>query len=170
MGEVLVRAERPEDFAAARAVHKAAFAPSEVEAPLVDALRSAGETVPELCLVAVQDEQVVGHIVYSRVRLESGHEALALAPMAVAPDRQRAGIGTLLVNDSLNRARETEYPLVIVVGHPEYYPRFGFEPAADLGLAAPWEIPPPAWMALRLPSYSPEARGMVEYAAAFADA
>ena len=100
-------------------MHAEAFAPSEVEAPLVDALRSAEATVPELCLVAVDRDSVIGQIVYSRARLESGHEVLALAPMAVSPGRQRAGVGSLLVRESLERARETEFPLVVVLGHPE---------------------------------------------------
>ena len=94
---------------------------------------------------------------------------LALAPMAVLPEHQRSGAGSALVTESLRRARETDFPLVIVVGHPEYYPRFGFEPAEALGLEAPFELPSEAWMAYRLPAYAPAATGTVIYPPAFAE-
>ena len=163
-----VRPERPEDFAAARAVHDRAFGEGSSEGGLVDALRAERAHVPELCLVAVEgDDVVVGHVFFSRARLESGHEALALAPMAVLPERQNAGVGSRLVEASLHAARATAFPLVVVLGHPAYYPRFGFAPAAELGVRAPWDVPPEAWMAYRLPAYEREARGLVTYARAF---
>jgi putative acetyltransferase len=124
--------------------------------------------VPELCLVAVEDGDVVGHVMFSRATLDSGHEVLTLAPMAVVPERQRAGIGTALVDEALRRARETEHGLVVVLGHPAYYPRFGFEPAGALGIEAPFDVPAEAWMALRLPAYRSEMAGLLTYAAAFA--
>jgi putative acetyltransferase len=163
-----VRPEFPHDAEAIRAVHEQAFAPSDAEARLVDLLRDGGELEHELCLVAVEDERVVGHIAFSRARLSSGDEVLALAPMAVLPERQSRGIGEALVREALHRARATRFPLVIVLGHAAYYPRFGFEPADALGLEAPFEVPPGAWMALKLPGYRPEARGRVTYADAFA--
>jgi putative acetyltransferase len=123
--------------------------------------------VPDLCLVAERDGEVVGHICFSEARLESGDAALALGPMAVVPQLQRHAIGSALVEEALRRASGTDYPLVMVVGHPEYYPKFGFEPADALGLSAPWDIPPEAWMARRLPAYRAEARGLVSYAAPF---
>jgi putative acetyltransferase len=163
-----VRPEAAPDHPAIRRVHELAFAPSAGEARLVDELRKAGDLVPELCLVAVDVDQVVGHIAYSRARLESGYEVLSLAPMGVLPDRQRSGIGSALVRESLERAAETDFPLVVVLGHPEYYPRFGFEPAAPLGVLDPYGAPAEAWMAQRLPRYVPEARGLVTYPEAFA--
>jgi putative acetyltransferase len=163
-----VRPEAAPDHHAIRRVHEQAFAPSRGEARLVDELRAAGDLVPELCLVAVEGGEVVGHIAYSRARLESGHEVLSLAPMGVLPQRQRSGIGSALVRESLERAAATDFPLVVVLGHPEYYPRFRFEPAAPLGLVDPYDAPPEAWMAKRLPGYVPEARGRVTYAEAFA--
>jgi predicted N-acetyltransferase YhbS len=87
--------------------------------------------------------------------------------MAVLPERQRDGVGSLLVAAALERARGTAFPLVVVLGHPAYYPRFGFEPAAGYGVLAPWDVPPEAWMAHWLPAYDPEARGLVTYAPAF---
>jgi len=97
----------------------------------------------------------------------TGDEALALAPMAVVPGRQRQGVGTALIEEALRRAEETGFPLIVVVGHAAYYPRFGFEPAAALGLRAPFDVPPEAWMARRLPAHAPRARGLITYADAF---
>jgi putative acetyltransferase len=141
-----------------------------VEAQIVEALRESEAHVPELCLVAIHDGSVVGHIAFSRVRLESGPEVLALAPMAVLPEYQLQGAGSALVSEALERAAETHFPLIVVVGHADYYPRFGFESADALGIEAPFEVPPEAWMAFRLPSYTPEARGTVIYPDAFASA
>ena len=138
-----------------------------MEAQLVEALRESEAHVPELCLVAIHDGSVVGHIAFSRARVASGHEVLALAPMAVLPEQQRQGAGTALVSEALRRAGETEFPLVVVVGHAEYYPRFGFEPADALGIQAAFEVPSEAWMAYRLPAYTPDARGALVYADAF---
>ena len=162
-----IRPERPEDADGARAVHERAFGADSGEAGLVDALRADGAHVPELCLVAIEGETVAGHVFYSRARLASGHEVLALAPMAVLPERQRAGVGSRLVEASLRRAADTPFPLVVVLGHPEYYPRFGFVPAVEYGVLAPWEVPPEAWMVHLLPAYDQAARGVVTYAEAF---
>jgi putative acetyltransferase len=163
-----VRPETGADRDAIWHVHERAFAPSIGEAKLVDELRAAGDLVVDLCLVAEDAGEVVGHIAYSRAGLDSGHEALALAPMAVLPERQRHGIGSALVRESLDRAATTGFPLVVVLGHPEYYPRFGFEPGAGHGILDPYGVPPEAWMVHLLPAYTPEARGLVKYAEAFA--
>ena len=162
-----IRAERPEDFAAIRAVHLEAFGPQSPEADLVEALRAAGAHVPELCLVALRDGDVAGHVMFSRAVLDSGDAVLALGPMGVRPALQRRGAGSALVAAALRRAADTDHPLVVVVGHAEYYPRFGFEPAGDRGVRAPWEVPPEAWMVHVLPAYRPTARGTVRYAEAF---
>jgi putative acetyltransferase len=166
--ELVIRTEEPSDRDAVRAVNEAAFETS-TEADLVDALRAGGEAVPELCLVAEAGGAVVGHICFSRARLdESGVEILALAPMAVAPEHQRNGIGSELVRQGLERAEATEFPLVVVLGHPDFYPRFGFDPASAYGIACPYDgVPPEAWMAYTLPSYEPGSRGTVVYAGAF---
>jgi putative acetyltransferase len=162
-----VRAEQPDDFETIRDVHERAFGSRE-EADLVDALRSSRVHVPDLCLVALRGESIVGHIAFSRARLDSGHPVLALAPMGVVPTHQRRGAGSALVSEALRRAAETDYPLVVVVGHPAHYPRFGFEPAASLGVEAPFEVPAEAWMAHRLPAYAADVRGTVIYPDAFA--
>ena len=162
-----IRPEESSDFDEIRRLLEAAFEPSTVEAPLVDALRDEGAGVPDLCLVALEGDAIAGHIFYSLATLDSDHEVLALAPMAVVPGRQRSGIGSRLIEESLRRAEETDYPLIVVVGHAGYYPRFGFRPAAEYGLEAQWELPPEAWMARPLPAYEPSVRGRVSYPAAF---
>jgi putative acetyltransferase len=96
-----VRPEAPDDFGAVRLVHDEAFAPSTVEAEPVDALRAAGDHVPKLCLVPLDDGEVVGHIAFSRARLESGGEVLALAPMGGMPEHQR--MGAALMEEALRR-------------------------------------------------------------------
>ena len=162
-----IRTETPADFDAIRAVHTEAFAPSAVEAQLVDDLRAEGALVTDLCLVATEGNAVIGHIAYSRAALDSGHEILVLAPMGVLVDHQRSGVGVQLIGQSMRKAALTDFPLVSVLGHPGYYPRFGFEPARPLGIEPPFDVPDEAWMARRLPRYTDEARGTVRYADAF---
>jgi putative acetyltransferase len=163
-----VRDETPDDAEGIRAVHTSAFAPSAVEAQLVDDLRTQDALVRDLCLVATEDDIVIGHIAFSRATLDSGHEILVLAPMAVLPEHQRKGVGCQLIGQSMRRAALTDFPLVSVVGHADYFPQFGFEQAAPLGIEAPFDVPQEAWMARRLARYTDEARGKVTYAEAFA--
>lgn len=163
-----VSPEAPRDATAIRDVHLGAFAPARTEADLVDALRAGDAYVPELCLVALHGDTVAGHIAFSRALLDSGHPVLALAPVGVLPERQRDGAGSALIREGLRRAARTEFGLVVVLGHAAYYPRFGFEPAGDLGIVAPFPVPPEAWMAHRLPAYEPQMRGTVAYPPALA--
>lgn len=144
-----------------------AFAPSREEADIVEALRASAAHLPDLCLVALRDGEVVGHIAFSRARLDSGPAVAVLGPVAVLPEHQRRGVGSALVSEGLRRAGETEFPVVVLVGHPAYYPRFGFESADALGISAPVAVPSPAWMAYRLPAYRPDVRGTVVFPAAF---
>ena len=147
---VHIRAERPEDSSLIRHVNELAFG-APAEADLVDALRLAcGDA---LSLVA-DDGAIVGHILFTPVVVEDRQRhvvGMGLAPMAVRPDRQRQGIGLQLVRRGLDILRERGCPFVVVVGHPEYYPRFGFEPASTRGLVSQWEgIPDSAFMVLVL--------------------
>ena len=104
-----------------RRVLQQAFGRAASEADLVHALRASSASVPDLCLVALDDEDIVGHLFFSRARLDSGDDVLALAPMAVLPERQGEGIGSRLLKDGLRRATETAFPLIVVVGHATYY-------------------------------------------------
>ena len=162
-----IRTETPADFDAIHAVHTEAFAPSAVEAKLVDDLRAEGALASDLCLVATEGDAVIGHIAYSRATLDSGHEILVLAPMGVTPEYQRQAVGMQLIGQSMRRAVLTDFPLVSVLGHPDYYPRFGFDPARPLGIDPPFDVPDEAWMARKLPRYTDEAKGTVRYAHAF---
>jgi putative acetyltransferase len=163
-----IRTEEHGDREAVRRVNEAAF-DTATEADLVDALRASGDAIAELCLVAAEGDEVVGHICFSRATLDpGGTEILALAPMAVEPGRQRRGIGSELVREGLERAKATAFPLVVVLGHPDYYPRFGFDPASAYGIECPYDgVPPEAWMAQPLAAYEPGTSGTVVYADAF---
>jgi putative acetyltransferase len=147
---ITIRPETAADTSEIRHVHERAFGQPE-EADLVDRLREA--CADALSLVA-EDHVVVGHILFTPVIVESAARrvvGMGLAPMAVLPDRQRQGIGSQLVTRGLDILRERGCPFVVVVGHPEYYPRFGFERASTRGLASQWDgMPDAAFMVLVL--------------------
>lgn len=163
-----IRPEEPNDIPAIRQINDVAFG-GDGEGQLVDALRDGGYA--PISLVAQQQGQLIGHILYSPLAIASGDvsvPALALAPMAVLPDYQRQGVGTQLVEASLDMAREQGHEIVIVLGHPEYYPRFGFRAE----LARPLESPyaGEAFMALELvPGALDGVRGEVRYAPPFGE-
>jgi putative acetyltransferase len=163
-----VRVEGPDDHAAVHEVHVAAFG-RPVEADLLDALRADGDLVPELSLVAEQDGVIVGHVAFSRASVADGIPVLVLGPVGVRPEHQRRGIGAALIREGLERAAATDAAFVVLLGHPAYYPRFGFEPAASFGLRAPVPVPPQAWMARPLPARPRGVAGVVAWARAFTD-
>ena len=150
--DVLVREERAGDEAAVREVLLAAF-PTPAEAGLVEALRAAAEHFESLVAVADGDGgRIVGHILFTEMELVPEHDGLVLglAPLAVAPEWQDRGVGAALVEAGLERCRDLGARLVIVLGEPGYYPRFGFEPASRLGLRSTYDVPDEAFMALPL--------------------
>lgn len=166
---MIVRPETPADHEAVGRLLVEAFG-GPAEARLVELLRASPAYVPELALVAELDGAVVGHILFSVVAVaaQTDTPALALAPMAVAPDHQRAGIGTALVRAGLERAEARPEAAVIVLGHPGYYPRFGFVPASGFGIEPPWpDIPDDAFLVRPLPAYTEACRGVVVYDPAF---
>ncbi len=145
-----IREEAPADHIAVRELNRLAFGQDD-EANLVDALRAGGYT--RLSLVAERDGTVVGHLLFSRLPIETSNgvvEALALAPAAVRPDRQRQGIGSQLIRDGLMMCRQRGHRIVVVLGHAEYYPRFGF--SADLAERLRSPFPGPHFMAMELAS------------------
>ena len=162
---VSVRVETPDDFAAVRAVNREAFGQAD-EADLVERLRGDGEVVASL--VAETGNAVVGHILFSRLPIVAGDREVAgaaLAPVAVLPRFQRQGIGSALVRCGLRRCAELGSEAVVVLGHPGYYPRFGFSAALAERLDAPFSGA--AFMALELVPGALADGGIVRYAAAF---
>ena len=159
---ISVRFEQPGDAGGIRETNELAFG-TPLEASLVDALRGSDDY---LSLVATIDEQMVGHILFTPVTLEPPvHIRIAgLAPMAVRPEHQRAGVGSQLVRAGLQECRVRGYAAVVVLGHPEYYPRFGFVPAHTFDLSCEFPSPPEAFMAIELVQGSLLRRsGLVKY-------
>jgi len=163
-----VRAEAAGDAPAIRAVNVAAFGRA-AEADLVEALRHTGALA--VSCVAEADGVVVGHLALSAVTLGADRgkaRVLGLGPMAVAPERQRTGIGTALVRDALARALTAGWTAAVVLGHPAYYPRFGFRPASTFGIGCRYDVPDGAFMAIELAHGSlAGTSGTVEYHPAF---
>ncbi len=145
-----IRPETTKDIPAVHIVNARAFE-TPAEANLVDALRARQAGI--LSLVAEQDGAVIGHIFFSPVTIRGPHgefEAAGLAPMAVLPEFQKRGAGSALVRHALEELRQMGYSAVIVLGHPEFYPRFGFLPASRWGIRFTVEVPDAAFMALEL--------------------
>jgi len=167
---VQIRREGSGDEEAVRRINQRAFGTDE-EANVVDRLR---RTCNEyLAFVATEDEAIVGHILFTPATLDaSSIVGMGLAPMAVDPGRQNAGVGTLLVQHGLEYLRVSGCPFVIVLGHPEYYPRFGFELASAYGLTCQWEgLPDEAFMIKVFePDGFPEAGGTARYRVEFDEA
>jgi putative acetyltransferase len=165
-----VRFEEPADAAAVRDVNDQAFG-SPVEGQIVERLRAEPGSIS---LVATKDDLVVGHILFTTVNLEPsvGFRVAGLGPMSVLPEHQRVGIGSQLVRAGLDACREHGYAAVVVVGHPAYYPRFGFQPAHTSGLTLPdFDVPQDVFMVVELEAGVLERlKGAVHYRSEFAEA
>ena len=163
---IVIRPEIADDEEFIRQVHLLAFG-QDAEAELVGSLRECGDA--RLSLVAERDRQIVGHILFSDVHIvgdKTSIAALALAPMAVVPEHQRKGIGSQLVNTGLDHCRHAGHRIVLVVGHPAYYPRFGF--SHELAAPLQSEYAGEAFMALELvPGALEGVTGKVRYPAPF---
>jgi putative acetyltransferase len=165
-----IRSMHPRDKPAAQSVHRQAFGGDD-EARLVALLAQRGKDV--ISLVAEQDGRVAGHIVFSPATIDWPGEpgrapiaGLGLAPVAVLPQMQRQGIGSALVTAGLAACRERAAEFVVLVGHPEYYPRFGFEPAGSCGLSCAFGAGP-AFQILWLGKQPRALGGVVLYADEF---
>lgn len=159
----MIRHVRTADHPAIRAVVEAAFGKPD-EADLVERLRAAGDVVFEL--VEEDDDQIVGHILYSRLWADSVQLFAALAPLAVRPDRQRSGVGKRLTAASIETAKDFGAHAIVVLGHPEYYPKFGFSPEAAGKISCPYSGSP-AFMALELEPGALDAPLLMAYPDAF---
>lgn len=162
----ITRAERPEDAPTIRDINRAAF-PGDDEANLVDALRTDPAWLDGLSIVSTTESgTIVGHALLTRCHI-GNVPALCLAPCAVLPEYQNKGAGTAAINFALKAAKEKEETFVVVLGHPDYYPRFGFERASMHGIRLSIDVPDDALMALSLDPSQPLPTGIVKYAPPF---
>jgi putative acetyltransferase len=170
---MLIRREQAADVESVRAVHTEAFAPlapdgQPVEPRLTDELRQSEAWLPRLSLVAVAGGAVVGHVCCTRAQLmPAGHPVLGLGPIGVLPDQQGRGVGAALMHSVIGAADALDEPLIGLLGHPDYYPRFGFQPAASLGITPPVADWVPAFQARVLATYDASLTGEFRYAEPF---
>jgi putative acetyltransferase len=164
---MIIRAEKPADFDAIDDVVRTAFEGRNEEVDLVRNIRASDSYVPKLSLVMVDEDEVVGHIMLSYARIDDT-PVLSLAPLSVRPSHQNRKIGDALTREALRLADEMGEPACIVLGHPHYYPRFGFEPSRNHGIEphVP-EMPDDVVMVVRLSNYDAALRGRIAYPAAF---
>ena len=167
-GKVEIRPEQPGDEPAIRHVNDEAFGEPE-ESGIVDAVRAAKRSV--ISLVAVLGGEIVGHILFTPVTRDPGAQEsriLALGPMAVLPDLQQKGIGSKLVEAGLRECAQRGYGAVIVIGHPTYYPRFGFRPGSEYHLRSNFDVPDEVFMVAELePGALDRVTGLVRYTPEF---
>lgn len=165
---MIIRKEQQADQKAVWRINAEAFE-TQAEANLVDALRAAGD--PLISLVAEEEGGIVGHIMFSRVTLsgcENSLDLMGLAPMAVVPERQNQGVGSALVEAGLAACRERGIEAVVVLGHPGFYPKFGFAPAVEFGVKSEYDVPDEVFMIIELEEDAlKEKTGTIAYHAVF---
>lgn len=166
-----IRKEKSSDLKEIFETNKVAFG-SESEAKLVDLLRSNKTFIPQLSLVAVLNKKIIGHILFTKIKIvnynQKEFESLALAPMAVKPEHQKMGVGSRLIKSGLREAAKLKFKSVVVLGHENYYPKFGFTPAEKWNIRAPFEVPSQNFFALELiPDGLKNVSGIVVYPEAF---
>ena len=150
--KIEIKAETLADFDSIRKINNQAFGQPQ-EAQLIESLRKLENYIPELSLIAFEDDKAVGHILFFPIYIEAEHQkfqTLSLAPMAVLPEYQNLGVGGELIRHGLEKSKMLGFDSVMVLGHPNYYPKFGFEKASKWKIKSPWEVPDEAWMAIEL--------------------
>ena len=159
----MIREEQTIDETAVFTVHDSAFE-TDAEAKLVNALRK--EASPIISLVAIIEDQIHGHILFSPVLL-SGHPELkimGLAPLAVSPPHQNKAIGKALTREGIRRCKEDGFDAIVVLGHPKYYPKFGFESATNFGIDSEYKVPEGVFMIMELrPDALFQKNGRIKY-------
>lgn len=174
--DILIRQERTAECSITEEMIKKAFLNEKnsdnSEHVLVNRIRKLDAFIPELSLVAVNQHQgVLGHILLSKIKIVASDravESLALAPISVIPGYQNKGIGSQLMHVALNNAKDLGYHSVIVLGHKDYYPKFGFKPASLWNIQAPFDVPDDVFMALELTENAlKDVQGVVHYSKAF---
>lgn len=165
-----IRKETAKDYDEVFRVVKQAFESAEHsdgnEHNLVCALRKGDAFLPELSLVAEENEKIIGYILFTEIKINNQTE-LALAPLAVLPDYQRKGIGKALIEEGHKIAKMLGYRYSVVLGSEKYYPKFGYEPAKKFGILPPFDVPSENFMAIDLNGNAPINSGLVQYAREF---
>jgi putative acetyltransferase len=174
MSKVIIRSEIKNDAKQITNVNDFAF-DQRNEGKMISALRENKKFIHALSLIAEIDSKIVGHILFFPVNIIAGKntfEVLSLAPMAVLPEYQRQGIGKKLVIEGLNKSKKRGYKAVIVLGHPDYYPKFRFERASKWNIKLPIEdVPDEASMAIELEEgFLKDKAGLIEYPTEYCDA
>ncbi|WP_077356888.1 GNAT family N-acetyltransferase [Virgibacillus halodenitrificans] len=176
--DILIRKELTEEYYKTEKVVKKAFLNEEYsdkkEHQLVNRIRKLDAFIPELSLLAIdQDNEIVGHILLSKITIVNDDktvESLALAPVSVIPEHQKKGIGSQLIHAALKKAKEIGYHSVIVLGHKDFYPKFGFKQARLWNKQAPFDVPDEVFMAIELTENSlKNVQGVVHYSNAFSE-
>jgi len=166
---MIVRQEQQEDKDGIFELNALAFGQEE-EGHIVNKIREGENFLPELSLVLAHGDKIVGHLLFSKAKINSDqeYETLVLAPMAITPNFQRKGMGSLLLREGLRTAKKMGFQSIFVLGHPEYYPKFGFKKASTWKIKCPFEAPDDAFMALELVEDAlNNKKGIVEYDVAF---
>ena len=165
-----IRQESQKDHEEVYMAVKTAFETAEHsdgnEHDLVVALRNSDSFIPELSLVAVKEDEIVGYILFTKIKIEN-HEEIALAPLAVLPEYQKQGIGSMLIEQGHKIAKQLGYHYSIVLGSENYYPKFGYIPAIQYGIQAPFDVANENFMAVKLNDADTGIQGVVQYAKEF---
>lgn len=162
---ITIRKEEENDHIQIYDVNKSAFQ-QENEGKSIEKIRKSENFIPELSIVAELNNRIVGHILFSKIKIvgDSNYQSLFLAPMAVIPEFQKRGIGSELIKRGMDKAKELGFNSIIVLGHKEYYPKFGFQRASRWGIKCPFEVPDDVFMAIELTEKALEGKaGTVEY-------
>ena len=165
-----IRKETENDYKEVYNVVKTAFETAEHsdgnEQDLVNELRNSDNFIPELSLVAIENNKIVGYILFTKIELGNNTE-IALAPLAVLPEYQKQGVGSKLIEEGHKIAKKLGYHFSIVLGSEKYYPKFGYVPAIQYGIEAPFDVFSENFMAKKLNDTNTEIRGVVRYAKEF---
>lgn len=167
---MLIRREQPADYASVYHVVKNAFATAEHsdgnEQDLVNALRKSAAFIPELSLIAEENNKIIGHIMFTKLQI--GNDIiLALAPLSVVPEKQKQGVGAALIAEGHKKAKDLGYNYSVVLGSEKYYPKFGYLPAENFNIQPPFDVPKENFIALKLRDNAPKIAGIVKYAEEF---
>jgi len=168
---MIVRTETSVDYKAVYDLNFEAFGNREDESNLIERIRESNGFIAELSIVAEENGEIVGHILLSKAFVWNGDESsevIVLAPIAVRPSYQKKGVGSRLVHEGLNRVKALGYGLVLLIGHPSYYPKFGFKPARQFGLELrQFDVPDDVFMVCELAGELDQIQGELRYPPAF---